>query len=353
MKNTLKHTILAASISALSTLANAGLDFEIIASSNYHAAEVTNDGTVLYRDYFNIYTSPSASWFTWNEDNGEQIVPGFNMPIRAGHISNDGNYMVIVGNDSWYNYHTPEGITQRGQTGFSGRIIKQISGDGKKLLAFNNGSISFYEENGAYEISNPRSPDYRITLPLANTSEITMPSRSINNDGSRVVIKYGSTAYFVDIPDSGLVREGQLTAIPHEVHSISALSDDGTSVIGAMRGLSANCPISSFHYSENKGLTDLGCTEDFPARYISGDGSKVIAHDFLGNIPALIWDEINGTRDIQEILSNNGYNTTNWTAFMPSDISEDGTKIVGWGVDGDGASQIFKIESVPECTLAF
>ena len=359
MKTTLKSSLLAASISAVSLSASAGIDFTLVAETGYNSflklgttPEVANDGTVLYNKY-----ESAGKYYTWNDADGESLLPGYNQEIFGrGHMSNNGDYFVFATRDRWYNYHTPEGVVQRGMTGFSGRIIRQTSGEGDKLLAFSGtSSVTFYEENGRNEINNPRYNDYYVYFDLdpESTSIIQMPySDSISNDGNRFVIWQGQKGYFVDVPEGGASREGQVTEIPHAISGITAMSDDGTTVIGTMSGYTAGCNISTYLYNETDGLTDLGCTDEYVATGLSGDGSKVIGINRLNN-EAVIWDEVNGHREVRTLLLNAGYDTSAWTGLKLSDISEDGTKIVGWGIDGNEAGQVFLIESVPECSVGF
>jgi len=89
-------------------------------------------------------------------------------------------------------------------------------------------------------------------------------------------------------------------------------------------------------------LDDLGA--GITPQSTNYDGSIIIG--LYGGI----WDEVNGTRNIRDMLSTSGIDLSDWRYIRLSEISKDGTYIVGWGENPEGFVRAFLITSIPECT---
>ncbi|MCC6677749.1 MAG: hypothetical protein IT436_11440 [Phycisphaerales bacterium] len=83
----------------------------------------------------------------------------------------------------------------------------------------------------------------------------------------------------------------------------------------------------------------------------SDDGNVIVGFDHYTydatseSSIAMIWDPVNGPRDLKQVLEiEHGLNLTGWTLTSATDISGDGTVIVGFGVDPTGASACWKVE---------
>jgi len=75
------------------------------------------------------------------------------------------------------------------------------------------------------------------------------------------------------------------------------------------------------------------CLEVFffsSASDVSSDGSVVVGIGFdATGVRAIIWDSVNGIRDLNTVLTNLGVDLTGHTLQFAIGISADGTKIVG------------------------
>jgi len=87
---------------------------------------------------------------------------------------------------------------------------------------------------------------------------------------------------------------------------------------------------------------------------LSSDGSVVVGEMWtnLGHVP-FIWDQANGMRNLQEMLSTDyGLDLTGWRLGGASGISADGKTIIGNGINPDGNSEAW-VARIPEPTTFF
>ena len=56
-------------------------------------------------------------------------------------------------------------------------------------------------------------------------------------------------------------------------------------------------------------------------------------------IEAFIWDQANGMRELDEVLTALGLDLTDWTLAEARGISSDGLTIVGFGINPDGDTE--------------
>ena len=328
MEKITKKSLAVLVLAGLSQASMAGVEFNLLpgsVGSGYssfilEAPEVANDGTVLaYVD---------SDWQTWNNDTGLSTLPGTNTAsvLQNNKLSNDANYLLFKGTGSNFNVHTPDGLIQRGSTGFEGRVIKQMSGNGKKLIAPANyhNYISFYEEGGRYEERDPKRPDYSVRTSLTEDTRLRVANNGVNETGNRLLVSHGAQTYFMDIEDSNdYNRIGNLTEIPYTFSKAIAISDDGQSALGTVRDLSPGCDISNVIYHETNGLTEIGCSDEFTLFGFSGDGSKVIGFTGYAGAPdtSYIWSETSGLRDLKDVLAQNGHNIGGWASFKARTLS--------------------------------
>jgi hypothetical protein len=359
----IRKSLTAISLIGLSTAAYSGVVFHTLPgeTENFPRQEVANDGTILF---FNKNENKMQTW------NKETNYPSINLNIsKAGlgdnHLSYDGKY--IIGKDlssSAYNYYTPTGLIQRGPGGTQGSGIHKMSSNGKRLFSLSKTTTSltlyFFEHGGLNEVLYPTSKnDYRVVLPLSLDKVTSLGTiKASDFTGDRIVLKHGTTSYFVDITGSSNLRNANLTEIPVNFLQTLSISDDGRSVLGTVSNLSPGCNRSNVVYHETKGLTEISCADgfnvagsyDFQAISLSGDGTKVIGYN---QTTSYIWDETNGVRDLKNILTQNGVNVGNWPTLRVSDISEDGLKITGWATNTNGKGKAFLMEVIPECNVGF
>jgi hypothetical protein len=347
------HTVknLAASIAfaSLSGISMAGVEFTAIGNDIAGPLHIANDGTVLLSQ-----TIKSSSFFNstnaykWNKNTGYELL-GSGSTWAKGAISHDGQY-ALLGRPSFaggtYKYHTPEGVLEVGGVNVAGQAIRFMSANGKVLAAAElaEGYVNLWV-NGVMQ--------GRLNYP-ANTNMM-----NISESGDRILLSKGYTDSNGqrNIRASFLGRDGVITDIPVDFRGLPSMSDDGHSVTSWIDHAECASGMSVIYNETTGGLTEIGCKEDTMTPWqISPDGSIVTGYrGGNSNYPedAYIWDQANGVRDLKEILLQNGYNVYGWTNLIVTDISADGSKLVGTGLNEAGEKRGFIMEVVQECKTGF
>ncbi len=132
---------------------------------------------------------------------------------------------------------------------------------------------------------------------------------------------------------------------------VSAISANGGVAVG---GGSAPTGLEPFRWTQAGGIQALGNLSSgsfggSEAFGVSGDGSTVVGMGPNGtSYVAFIWDEGHGMRELAQILSDElGLDLSSWTLNRATDISADGTLIVGWGTNPKGDTESW-IAVIPE-----
>ena len=352
MEKILKRSLLTLTLAGLSSTSMAAVEFHILdaaevdaSSASWLRQEVANDGSVLtpFGDQSDL------TYQKWHKSTGyaPYSTPGW----ALGHgLSNDGRYSLLTSKDlaDGVRYYTPDGmlLVSSGNMSGDGRLITS----GSCSYAPEACSLSFqYDGEHLNGEIYTALPDGTQASPLYGTT---------NNSGDRTLVHNNHAYYFLDI--AGLFDNSSLTTeytlIPYEFNNVSALSDDGHAVLATIKNYSTGCGESNVVYHDTNGITEISCKDEFSVQGFSGDGSKVIMtsrDSFWSPAESYIWDANNGIRNIKDILQQNGTNISDWSVFRATDISEDGTKITGWGTNPQDESYTFMIEVVAECTADF
>lgn len=129
----------------------------------------------------------------------------------------------------------------------------------------------------------------------------------------------------------------------------ASASDDGSIIVGGSRAFDYKSldQTEAFRWF-NESMMGLG---DLPggdfksyATAISADGSIIVGQGTgAGGEVAFIWDSLHGMRDLRDVLVGDfGLDLTGWTLRYVSDISADGTAIVGTGINPNGDYEAFR-----------
>jgi probable HAF family extracellular repeat protein len=180
---------------------------------------------------------------------------------------------------------------------------------------------------------------------------------AISGDGSIIVGTDNSTGYrkaFFWTKDSGM------TAIaPTQETNAKDISADGEVIVG---NYFTHVKSYAFYWTQEEGLISLGEIPGHETRYstayaTSADGSVIVGgcNDTFGPYSgdeAFIWDEINGMRNIQDMLENEcDLDLDGWTLIDARGISADGLTFTGTGINPDGNTEAW-IAIVPEPATA-
>jgi probable HAF family extracellular repeat protein len=175
---------------------------------------------------------------------------------------------------------------------------------------------------------------------------------AVSADGSTVVgrrdVPHDPEAFppvgpeaFIWTAATGMVGLGNLDSWDNPYSEAVGISSDGSTVIGKSNHSGRT---QAFIWTNQTGMLGLGTLDEtYSGRYseplkASADGTTVIGYSQTssGRRP-FIWTAETGMVDIQVLLSTEyGVDLTGWNFDWVSDLSEDGTKIVGSGTNPDG-----------------
>jgi len=133
-----------------------------------------------------------------------------------------------------------------------------------------------------------------------------------------------------------------------------AVSADGTTVVGSADA--AGNTVHGFRWTAGGGMVALPnrAGRQAEALGVSGDGSVVVGYDQDNNwnLEAILWDGNAGPRPLADILTHDyGIDLTGWTLEGATGISDDGTVIVGSGINPLGRNEAWIANlAVPEPT---
>ena len=132
---------------------------------------------------------------------------------------------------------------------------------------------------------------------------------------------------------------------PNDGSIATSISDDGVTTVGTSGGV-------GFRHTAGTGTEPLGSLPDSNGEArplgISGDGSIIVGTAHAGaDDAAFIWDEVEGMRALEQVLSLLGVDLTGWDLKEATGVSDDGRKVVGWGINPEGQQEAF-VATIPE-----
>lgn len=325
---------------------------------------VNSDGTVF------VGTGVSADGsetFTWTPSGGFR---SFGLPAGAAAsfgngVSSDGTYVVghytsTTSGNTPFIWSATSGMTTLPRLpGATQATACDVSADGKVVVGGSSSSSS--------TLSNmePARWDSGVVsaigdLPGGNVEGV---ANAVSDSGD-VIAGYSISASGLEAfrwsSAGGLQGLGGLPSNSYTLHSEAmAVSPSGDLIVGFSRG-----DLGFYEASRWANVTDIQSLGRIPpsqydttARGICEDGSIVVGES---NNRAFIWTANQGMRDLKQVLSGDfGLDLTGWTLLEATDISDDGTTIVGRATrDGVSGYQGF-IAVIPEphtlvlCLMAF
>ncbi len=182
---------------------------------------------------------------------------------------------------------------------------------------------------------------------MTDDEDVLMSSASgVSDNGSVVVGKAYLDSYvqaFRFTTADGLQGIGDL---PGGIASSDAraVSRDGLVVVGTS---DSDLGTEAFLWTSGSGMMGLGALPGTffgsQALAVSANGSVVVGSSLSGaGNRAFIWDAVNGMRNLADVLvAEAGVDLTGWTLNEATGISDDGTVIVGNGVNPSGQFEGF------------
>ncbi len=343
-----------------------------------NATSISADGSVI-AGYGKSEDGGVAESFRWTQGEGFQglgDLPGGSWHggsySTARGISADGSTIVGRGISSTSTYF--EGFTWNASEGMQGvgdlpgwtnySVAEAASSDGSIVV----GRGSVYEGGAGYNAFRWTEAEGMVSLgdlpgggSYSNISSgVYSHAYDITPDGSTIV-GYGLSASGLEAfkwtESTGMVGIGDLDGGGFESRAISATPDSsviigtGTSQFGT----------EAFRWTEDGGMIGLGDLEggsyESWASAVSADGETVVgfSESSIGR-EAFIWDDSAGIQNLKDVLETDyGLDLSGWMLTSANGISDDGSTIVGYGINpyGNTEAWIATTEPVPEPTTIF
>jgi uncharacterized membrane protein len=149
---------------------------------------------------------------------------------------------------------------------------------------------------------------------------------------------------------TGAVDLGNLPGNDLNTHA-TALSADGLVVVGYVDvDVDGDWFAQAFRWTQEQGMVTLfgppSYANSSESTAISGNGSVVVGCGPAGAVQqdrVFIWDALHGTRNLHSVLVDDyGLNLDGWRLEHPTDLSYDGTVIVGYGTNPSGDTEAWR-----------
>jgi len=309
---------------------------------------------------------------------------------RATAISGDGTTVVGwggdgTGHDVAFSWTLAEGMVNLGTIPGGGRftVANDVSADGSVIV----GNARFADPIGYAAVIWTAAAGHRVLSTSAPGFQVG-EATAVSADGT-VVVGAGTwngnvlpAESFRWSASSGATPLGRIDDNPFGNRAF-AVSGDGAVVVGSS---GPSFPAEAFIWSEPGGIRSLGFTNPSAARAISSDGRYIIGADgrvgsmrwsarggvtplegispsaisddgrtIVGSVrgagdesSAVLWDEDSHVRLLEDILENDlGLELGGWRLLAATDVSADGTVIVGRGYNPGGRPESF-VAIIPE-----
>ena len=344
--------LIAAAGLAAASAALAGPGFTVIAQ-NFEAWDVSADGSVVAGNF----GGEGAGYAYWTRDGGLVNIGGASPQPYGGHasISDDGRYLAGTAFNTTtnlaeiarYDRMTGQWTTLGGIGGeLDGGVSSGwgISGNGQSVVGL--GWTGDFRAHAVQWNEGAGLTDMGSTVP-GNSSR----ANATNVDGS-IVVGWQDA----DIRQAAVWNNGVQTllfdAITNEALSeAAAVSNDGEWV-GGFGNFGNNG--EAWIWSESTGAIRLGHINDTytgAVTALSDDGSVVVGFErsfgFGGGSLGFIWTEDTGMIDLNAYAASLGIDTQGLVLDLPLGISADGTTIVGRAIDFTNFTTVGFVLTIP------
>jgi probable HAF family extracellular repeat protein len=285
---------------------------------------------------------------TWTQSSGIQSlphIPGSTLQSLANGASYDGS--VVVGRDLTSHFHAVRWV------GTSPQQLNEPAGrtSSDALSASSDGSVIVGNMQGG----GTGQEAFRWVEGVGMVGLGDLPggafqslANGVSADGN-IVVGNGTSANgweaFKWTDSTGPVGLGDLDGGLFASFA-SDISADGIVIVGSGTD---NLGTTATRWTQT-GIESLGnALGETRAFGVSGDGSIIVGDwDSGSGIGSFIWDESNGMRDLQDLLTQDyGLDLTGWSLRAAQGISDDGLIIVGAGLNPDGQFEGWVVNLAP------
>ena len=341
-------TLLGLGVSSADAASFTPLGFHAGGTSSF-AWDVSGDGSTVIGHSGSALGSQAFYWTSATGMVGSGVASSF-----AYGVNQDGSVIVGSGSASSPNamrWTVATGVVEdlgnfSGVGGFS--VARGVSADGLTVAGQNTKQSNTGSRFDAMRWSGPAGSVVATSLgflPGVSNNSLFAGANDISADGT-VIIGYSSSAvgqegfrWF----DDGDPLTLNMSSMGTATSFASAASSDGKFAVGG--GVAGEAFL--WNTDDPNSVTLLG---DLPGDLfssrgndVSADGSIVVGESASSTgarrDEAFIWDVVNGMRRLQDVLSAEGIDLTGWTLATANGISDDGSTIVGWGINPMGQKE--------------
>ncbi len=309
---------------------------------------ISGDGsTVVGRSY--SFSADAGEAFRWTKSGGMVglgDLPEGLFASWAHDVSDNGSAVVGVGvntnnNEEAFRWMLSDGMVGLGDlpggTFYSWAYGVSADGSvvvGKSKSANGNEAFLWTQSGGMIGLGDlPGGTFYSWAYGVsADGSIVVGVSRSAN----------GFQEAFLWTQSGGMVGLGDLPGDSF-ISGAQGVSADGSTVVGFSDSTNGT---EAFRWTQSGGMVGLGGLDGSSfyswANDVSADGSVVVGKSrSINGTEAFVWDELNGMRSLKTLLEGDGIDLIGWTLTEAKAISDDGTVIVGYGINPDGNNEAF------------
>ncbi|MHC4475656.1 MAG: PEP-CTERM sorting domain-containing protein [Planctomycetota bacterium] len=273
-------------------------------------------------------TSEREQAFIWTAESGMQGL-GYlgSQRTRAKDVSYDGSIVVgwsgyLEANPEAFKWTELDGISSLG-----GSRANAISEDESVVVG------CIYEPSPNYEAVRWTEPEGMVGL----------GGREAYGISANGAVTVGVDGYTTEMEAVFWTEAGNMVSLGlgGTYESAKAASADGSVIVGSGE-FEPNSKSQVFRWTLGEGwhlIENLPNGEQGYASDVSAEGTIVVGWNYLqeGGSSAYIWDESNGTRNLQGLLQNDyGLNLTGWRLESVTGMAADNTTFVGYGINPDG-----------------
>ncbi|MGQ0552899.1 MAG: PEP-CTERM sorting domain-containing protein [Planctomycetota bacterium] len=230
------------------------------------------------------------------------------------------------------------GVVSLGSPNLGPSGAESVSGDGAIVVGGSGSPCPFpasqYNNGYSWTSGGGWQP-----LPLCSDDWNDTTALGVSADGTVVVGSGGAPgSYFRAFrwtAAGGTQNLGTLATGPFAASAATAVSADGSTVVGVYWENAAGGYDRSFRWTAAGGMQDLGALPggaESRAESVSGDGSVIVGTAAMPSGPvAYVWTAATGMVDLNELLPALGVDISGWGLRYGIGVSADGSTIVGNG----------------------
>ncbi len=318
-------------------------------SFNSTAFDVSADGTVVVGHSHGPNGTEAYRWTAETGMVGLGDLPGGEFIGSAQGVSADGSAIAGYSQSEWCSEGGMEAFRWTAEGGMDGlgdfwggpfdSRASAISGDGTFVVgkghpgsagAQDPQAFGWTEEDGLFSLGALPGGQHDSTAYAVSYDGSVVVGRTDSPNGEREAFRWTAETGMVGL---GFLPGGSTSAA-------TAITDDGSVIFGSSNVGGYN--YEGFRWTEETGMVSLG--PDALFKDVSADGSVGIG---VKDGEAFVWDESHGLRHLRDILTDAGYDMTDWQLAFCEGVSADGKTIVGIGYDPDSNVQAY-IAHIPE-----